>query len=212
MRKYRILHIVGGMNKGGTETMLMNIYQKIDRSKIQFDFLYTTNKETYYDKEIKKLGGNIFRIEPLNIFNINKMEKQISDCINKNGPYQAIHAHTLFNCGIAMKAAKKSGIDIRISHAHTTADNEVGLVRKIYISLMRKLILDNSTNLLACSDLAGEYLFGAENIKSDKYTMFPNLISYENIIDVNHEDVEKFKIEHKLQIDDLVIGNIFTFK
>ena len=208
----KILHIVGGMGKGGTETMLMNIYRKIDRSRIQFNFLYTTNEETYYDKEIKKLGGNIFRIEPLNIFNINKMVKQISDCINQNGPYKAVHAHTLFNSGIAMKAAKKSGVDIRISHAHTTADNEAGLVRKIYISLMRKLVLDNSTNLLACSDLAGEYLFGIENIKSDKYAMFPNLISYKNIIDINHEDVEKFKIENKLQKDDLVIGHIGTFK
>ena len=175
--KYKILHIVGGMGKGGTETMLMNIYRKIDRNKIQFDFLYTTNEETYYDKEIKKLGGNILRIDSLNIFKINKMGNQIYDCINRNGPYQAIHAHTLFNCGIAMRAAKKSGVDIRISHSHTTADNEVGLARKIYISLMRKLILDNSTNLLACSDLAGEYLFGAENIRSDKYTMYHNLIS-----------------------------------
>ena len=210
--KYKVLHVVGGMGKGGTETMLMNVYKKIDRDKIQFDFLYTTNEETYYDKGIKKLGGNIFRIDSLNIFNINKMVNQISDCINKNGPYKAIHAHTLFNCGIAMKAAKKSGVNIRISHAHTTADNEVGLARKIYISLMRKLILDNSTNLLACSDLAGEYLFGAENIKSDKYTMFPNLISYENIIDVNYGDVEKFKIENKLQEDNLIIGHIGTFK
>ena len=210
--KEKILHIVGGMGKGGTETMLMNIYRKIDRDKIQFDFLYTTNEETYYDKEIKKLGGNILRIDSLSILSINKIINQIYDCINQNGPYQSIHAHTLFNCGIAMKAAKKSGVGIRISHAHTTADNEVGLIRKIYISFMRKLILDNSTNLLACSDLAGEYLFGAENIKSDKYTMFPNLISYENIIDVNYEDVEKFKIENKLQKDDLVIGHIGTFK
>lgn len=210
--KYKVLHIVGGMDKGGTETMLMNIYRKIDRRKIQFDFLYTTNEETYYDTEIKKLGGNIFRIDSLSIFNINKMVNQIYDCINQNGTYQAIHAHTLFNCGIAMKAAKKSSVDIRISHAHTTADNEVGLARKIYISLMRKLILDNSTNLLACSDLAGEYLFGTENIKSDKYTMFPNLISYENIIGVKHEDIKKFRIENKLQKDDLVIGHIGTFK
>lgn len=208
----RVLHIVGGMGKGGTETMLMNIYRKIDRNRIQFDFLYTTNEETYYDKEISKLGGNIFRIDTLSILNINKMVNQICDIIKQNGPYKVIHAHTLFNCGIAMKAAKRNGIDIRISHAHTTADNEIGLVRKIYIYLMRRLIINNSTNLLACSDLAGEYLFGAENIKSDKYTMFPNLISYENIIDINYKDVEKFRIENKLQEDDLVIGHIGTFK
>ena len=27
----KVLHIVGGMGKGGTETMLMNIYRKIYR-------------------------------------------------------------------------------------------------------------------------------------------------------------------------------------
>ncbi|WP_455544260.1 glycosyltransferase family 1 protein [Intestinibacter sp.] len=209
--KYKILHIVGGMGKGGTETMLMNIYRKIDRKKIQFDFIYTTNEETYYDKEILELGGNVLRIDPLSIKNINKMIKQICDCIEKNGPYQAVHAHTLFNCGIAMLASKKSNVDIRVSHAHTTADNEVGLIRKMYISIMRKLILNNSTNLLACSDLAGEYLFGAKNIKNSKYSMFPNLISYENIIDIDDNKVEKFKEEYNLS-NYLVIGHIGTFK
>ena len=37
-------------------------------------------------------------------------------------------------------------------------------------------------------------------------------IKDENIIDVNHEDVEKFKIENKLQEDNLIIGHIGTFK
>ena len=50
--KYKVLHVVGGMNKGGTETMLMNIYRKVNRDRIQFDFLYFTDEETYYDKEI----------------------------------------------------------------------------------------------------------------------------------------------------------------
>ena len=55
----KILHVVGGMYKAGTETMLMNIYRKIDRSKVQFDFLYFTDEETYYDDEILNLEDNI---------------------------------------------------------------------------------------------------------------------------------------------------------
>ena len=35
----RVLQIVTTMNRGGLETMLMNYYRNIDRSKIQFDFL-----------------------------------------------------------------------------------------------------------------------------------------------------------------------------
>ena len=34
----RVLHVVGGMNRGGAETMIMNYYRNIDRGKLQFDF------------------------------------------------------------------------------------------------------------------------------------------------------------------------------
>lgn len=34
----RVLHVLSGMNRGGAETMVMNLYRKMDRSKVQFDF------------------------------------------------------------------------------------------------------------------------------------------------------------------------------
>ena len=48
----RILHIINSMNMGGAETMIMNIYRHIDRSRFQFDFFLSTNEEGYYEKEI----------------------------------------------------------------------------------------------------------------------------------------------------------------
>ena len=35
----RVLHIVPNMQAGGLETLIMNIYRNIDRTKVQFDFL-----------------------------------------------------------------------------------------------------------------------------------------------------------------------------
>lgn len=35
----RVLHIVGAMNRGGAETMIMNLYREINRDEYQFDFL-----------------------------------------------------------------------------------------------------------------------------------------------------------------------------
>lgn len=40
----RILHIVTYMGRGGLETMIMNYYRNIDRTKIQFDFLVHRQK------------------------------------------------------------------------------------------------------------------------------------------------------------------------
>ena len=42
----KVLHVVGRMGCGGQETMIMNIYRKMNLSKIQFDFLvHTTEKK-----------------------------------------------------------------------------------------------------------------------------------------------------------------------
>ena len=58
----RVLHVVTHMDCGGLETMIMNYYRKIDRSKIQFDFLtHRPDSEVKdYDNDIKKLGGRIY--------------------------------------------------------------------------------------------------------------------------------------------------------
>ena len=63
--KKKILHIVGGMNIGGTETMLMNLYRNI-HNEVQLDFISYYKDEGYYDKEIKELGGKIIRLDAPN--------------------------------------------------------------------------------------------------------------------------------------------------
>lgn len=46
----RVLHAVVNMNRGGAETLIMNLYRNLDRSKIQFDFL--TCKPGVYDRQL----------------------------------------------------------------------------------------------------------------------------------------------------------------
>lgn len=59
----RILHcLIGNMNVGGIETMLMELYRNIDRSKFQFDFVVHSKGENFYEKEIYLLGGKIYRV------------------------------------------------------------------------------------------------------------------------------------------------------
>ena len=51
--------LIGNMNVGGIETMLMELYRNIDRSKFQFDFVVHSKGENFYEKEIYLLGGKI---------------------------------------------------------------------------------------------------------------------------------------------------------
>lgn len=57
----RVLHVLGGLNRGGAESMVMNLYRNIDREKIQFDFIIHTKEIQDYEAEIIELGGKIYR-------------------------------------------------------------------------------------------------------------------------------------------------------
>ena len=50
MEPIRILHVVTYMGRGGLETMIMNYYRHIDRSRVQFDFLVHRRDELRADK------------------------------------------------------------------------------------------------------------------------------------------------------------------
>ena len=41
----RVLHVNFGMDRGGMESRIMDIYRKIDKMYVQFDFLENINKK-----------------------------------------------------------------------------------------------------------------------------------------------------------------------
>lgn len=204
MNPKKILHVVGAMDRAGTETMLMNIYRNLDLDQIQFDFISFSDQDAHYDEEICQLGGRV-----INLSN-QRSVKDIYNAIKRYGPYEAVHSHTLFHCGIANLAAYLAGIKVRIAHAHTTADNETSFIRKIYAKSMRLMINTFSTDLLACSDLAGSYLFGEKGDAKSTFSFFPNLIDYQAFLKEPKKDVAAFKIQHGIG-GNLVIGHIGRF-
>ncbi|SER98945.1 glycosyltransferase family 1 protein [Salipaludibacillus aurantiacus] len=204
VKRIKVLHVVGTMNRAGTETMLMTIFRSIDRGKIQFDFISYSEEEAHYDEEIRQLGGRVIRLSRTNSV------RQHIDVIKKYGPYDAVHSHTLFHCGIANLAARLSGVKIRIAHAHTTLDKSDRLLRKLYIHSMRPVINTFSTHRLSCSKEAGRYLFGEKLENWRHYMYFPNLIDCSPFLADQEDGVKAFKEEEQLE-NNLVIGHIGRF-
>jgi glycosyltransferase involved in cell wall biosynthesis len=204
LKPIRVLHVVGAMNRAGTETMLMNIYRNIDRKKFEFDFVSYSKEDAYYDKEIKELGGRVIKLTKTQSI------KEIYTVLKKYGPYDAVHSHTLFHCGIANIAAKLANVKIRIAHAHTTFNKSENFLRKAYIHSMRKLITVFSTHLLACSQEAGLFLYGAKGKEDSKYTYFPNLIDYSKFLKDPKREISEFKSEVGIE-NSLVVGHIGRF-
>ena len=58
----RVLQIMGIVESGGVEAVIMNYYRHIDKNKIQFDFICDDDSQAIPEQEINILGGNIYKI------------------------------------------------------------------------------------------------------------------------------------------------------
>ena len=87
----RILHVVGQMNCGGAETMLMSYYRNINREKIQFDFVEHCSHSCTFDREIKSLGGRVYNCPRFKIYNIFHGGKNFLKPIHNIGSYMDIY-------------------------------------------------------------------------------------------------------------------------
>ncbi|MDO4815588.1 MAG: glycosyltransferase family 1 protein [Bacillota bacterium] len=152
----RVLHIFGALNPGGVETLVMNIYRCIDREKVQFDFALTEGKKSFFDDEVLSLGGRIFYFDKSK-----NMQQNLTEIFETKGPFKVMHSHVYFYSGLVLRNAKKHGVPVRIAHAHNTSFGQIyTLKRRAYEWLMRKLILQNATDMLGCSTDACEFVFG----------------------------------------------------
>lgn len=152
----RILQVVTYMGRGGIESMLMNYYRHIDRTKIQFDFLVHRDFRADFDDEIETLGGQIYRVPPMNPASRN-YRKALAEFF-KTHPYRVVHCHLNYMSGVVLAAAKAAGIPVRIAHAHTASMNPgwKQWVRR----LTKHLIPFTATTMLACSENAGRAVYG----------------------------------------------------
>lgn len=159
----RILHVLGGLNRGGAETWLVQILRHIDRSKYQFDFLVHTDQRCAYDDEVRALGADIISCpRPTNPLRYTRSLLQI---LREHGPYDCVHSHVHRFSGYVLTMARLAGVHSRIAHSHLSDTQNLNR-RQLYHAAMANLLRLNATTGLAVSEKAATSLFG-ENWKSN---------------------------------------------
>jgi glycosyltransferase EpsF len=159
--KHKVLQILGGVGFGGAETFIMNQFRNLNNEYL-FDFAVQVKYDcsVSYENDINSLGGKIFY---LGLFRQSpyRFYKSIIEVIKSNGPYDAIHIHINEQCGVAAYAAKKAGIKRIICHAHSSNYGQNNILIKSVMLWANKMLVNRvATNLLACSQEAGEMFFG----------------------------------------------------
>lgn len=197
----RILHVVTKMDAAGIETFIMNIYRKIDREKVQFDFLTHRVEEGFYDEEIKKLGGIIYTVPNINPFHHSHYIKALDSFFCEH-EYKIVHSHINTFSMYVLRSAKEQGVPIRIAHSHIAS---VPLDYKfVFREYCRKRINNYPTHRFACSNQAGKWLF-----QNQEFEVINNGIDIRNFY---YQEYARYLKRKELGItDEFLIGNIGRF-
>lgn len=201
----RILHVIGYMDRGGAENMIMNLYRNIDRTRIQFDFVENEGKETAFDAEITELGGRIYhcpRYKGKNHFTYTRWWHSFFKA--HKGEYPVVHGHIGSTAAIYLGIAKKYGV-FTIAHSHSAGEGSA--MYRIF-SYPTRFVADH---FFACSEAAGISRYG-KRVGTDK--------SRCNVLN-NAVDAQKFAYSPETRVrmrkaldiadDALVVGHTGRF-
>lgn len=202
----RVAQIMGKWVGGGVESVVMNYYRHIDRTKIQFDFICDDDSTNIPYEEIEKLGGKVILIPPYQkVFKYhNKLKK-----ILKEGHYKIVHSHINTLSLFSLFAAKCAGVPVRIAHSHSTT-NKKEKKKNLLKQVLRPFSKLFATHYMCCSELAGRWLFGNNEYDNGNVYLLNNAI-----------DIDKFKYDKKIRDrkrselnisnDIIVVGHIGRF-
>jgi glycosyltransferase involved in cell wall biosynthesis len=215
----RILHVVGGMDRGGVETWLMHVLRQLAarlsssdaQSHFQMDFLTPDDRHYAYTDELQALGSQIFPcLEPSKPLLYAANFQRI---LHEHDPYDAIHVHVHHFSGYVLHLAQQAGIEVRIIHSHidtSSIESNVNWSRKAYNTLMKWWIDRNATIGLAASQMAAADLLDFTWKNDSRWQILCcgiDLAPFRNSSDKTH-----LRSQLGIPEDALIIGHVGRFE
>ena len=182
--------LVFGMteNLGGVESFLMNYYRRIDREKLQFDFLCNSHNSIAYEDEILSMGGRTFHITARSV-NALQYKKEMEDVFRRHAiEWSAIWVNVSSLANIDyLKIAKRYNIPKRIIHSHNS-QNMDNRLRGLLHNWNKKQITRYATDYWACAENAAHWFY--------QDNLMPQVMLVHNAI-----DLERVRFDEKKRID-----------
>lgn len=192
----RVLQIGLTNNRGGLESFVMNYYRRIDRDKIQFDFINFCD-HLAYEEEIKQFGGHIY-----NITNYKKNPlKYFMDIKAIAKKYSVVHIQVMSLANfLPILAARSAGTKKIIIHSHSS--QSFGVIHHLLDNVNRRWLQRMNVVLLACSENAGEWMFG-----NKPFMVIKNSIDVERF-QFDELNREKVRQELNIPLGAFVVGHV----
>lgn len=193
----RILHMIPSFYHGGEQAMIMNIYEKIDRNIIQFDFICDHEEYDGLKDKAIELGAKIYFVPSFKLTNIREIKKAWEKFFCEHKEYKILHVHERGYVSIFVKIAKKHGVKV-ICHSHNTSNGNT--IKGLIKTILQKSIRYNADYFFACSLEAGKWLFGNKIVNNKRYHILNNAIDTDKFVfneKIREEYRKKYNIDNK---------------
>lgn len=202
----RIVHYIGSLELGGSQAFVMELYRKMDRGRIQFDFVTFPGERGPLRDEIKVLGGRIFECPKYNGMNHFRFVRWWRDFLRGHPEYKVVHGHVRSVAAIYLPVARTSG-RFAILHSHS-ASNGKGM-RAAVKFLLQLPVRFQADYYMACSEAAGKWLFGECVMRGGRYKTVKNAIDAERF---GYDPAKRRKIRNRYGLQGaIVIGHVGRF-
>lgn len=202
----RVLQIIGIVAGGGVEAVIMNYYEHIDRTKVQFDFIVHNDNKIDITPKVEALGGRVYKVTPYYKNPIAFMWDIYK--VIKRHHYRIVHSNMNTLSAFSLFAAWAAGAPVRILHNHSTS-SPGETKRNIMKFMLRPFARLFATHYFACSRLAGEWMYGRKMMDSGKVKIVNNALDLKKYA-FNSRKREMLRKELGFT-DEFVIGHVGRF-
>lgn len=158
---------------GGVEAFILNYVNHLPKDTYAVDLVVMNSIPAYLEEKMNREVK--IHIVPERIKNPVGYSRKVDETIKK-GNYDILWCNFCTLSDITwLKAGKKYKVPVRIAHSHNSENMGGKLVLLSHLQ-HKKNISKYATHFWACSDVAGEFMFGDEIIKQDNYSLVNNAI------------------------------------
>lgn len=208
--KIRVLYITDSLKQRfGITAVITNYLKHFDWQVMKVDVLAFDDSEPEVMDLYKSLGADIYFMPRLGLTNYMSFRKFMQGFFAEH-QYEIVHSHFYQIDSIVFPIAKKSGVKTCISHSHATkfSDYKLRAIRNRLMSLNIGKVADVWA---ACSDEAGETLFGLSYRNSAKRLIVKNGIESKNYR-FSQDVRDRVRKDLGIADDEFVIGHVGSQK
>ncbi|MEH6384960.1 MAG: glycosyltransferase [Colwellia sp.] len=145
----KVLHIFGGMNRGGAELRTLDTMQPLAEKGIELEYCALSGKKGVLDESIFAAGSKVHYCAlgiffPFKLFNLLRQNK-----------FDTVHSHVALVSGVILLIAWLAGVKQRVAHFRSTQEvAERSLLRKFRNKVFHQLIDFFATDILGVCQAA----------------------------------------------------------